>query len=379
MRQKHKDEIRYSAFISYSNKNNSTADDWTSWLKDKLKHYTIPKKALSETLNADIVKNGQLFPVCVDKSNMVPGSDISIEIQNKLRASHSLIVLCSPDSVESEWVNKEIEFFRKIRPENPVIPLVVTGYSSQEVGENPFCFPPELLKSAEPLALDLRLKVSGEIKTESFVEFDSAFAYYKRATGFGNEQTRIDCEKYENQKLLNLHKIVAAILQVDPELLVQEYLPEKARMLNAAVNNAIPQVSPEQLETYQLRNNWIRNVAIILFVFTILLSFVLFQISEIERPSVCVSLEKFPNSAERRAVLQAREELAAEVRFDIESEEQLRLDNSKSQEDDHRLYIENRIKEIVENSRIVKKGREELHGELHFCVTMVQKQSVFGW
>ena len=44
-----------------------------------------------------------------------------------LEASHSLIVLCSPDAARSKYVNEEIRHFKAIGRSDRVIPVIVGG------------------------------------------------------------------------------------------------------------------------------------------------------------------------------------------------------------------------------------------------------------
>ena len=69
-----------------------------------------------------------------------------------------MIVVCSPGSARSEYVNDEVDYFIKLGRAGHIIPLIVEGvpYSGDEGSE---CFPPALRalpRELEPLGIDLK-------------------------------------------------------------------------------------------------------------------------------------------------------------------------------------------------------------------------------
>lgn len=52
-------------------------------------------------------------PVFFAPTDIQPGG-LTEELQERLRTSRNLIVICSPNSAKSEWVGKEIEFFHQL-------------------------------------------------------------------------------------------------------------------------------------------------------------------------------------------------------------------------------------------------------------------------
>ena len=81
-------------------------------------------------------------------------TDLSETIRSALRESDYLIVVCSPQS-QSEWVNAEIAYFRKIGRGDRILPLLIEGTPET-------AFPQALLDIGvdgvvvEPLAADIR-------------------------------------------------------------------------------------------------------------------------------------------------------------------------------------------------------------------------------
>ena len=62
-----------------------------------------------------------------DNTGMGAATDLSLEIRKQLKQSEYLIVICSPNAVESGWVNEEIEYFKSIRGLDYIYPFVVDG------------------------------------------------------------------------------------------------------------------------------------------------------------------------------------------------------------------------------------------------------------
>lgn len=65
-------------------------------------------------------------PVFFAPTDIQPGG-LTKEIQDRLRASRHLIVICSPNSAQSEWVGKEIAFFHEIGRAKNIHFFIVDG------------------------------------------------------------------------------------------------------------------------------------------------------------------------------------------------------------------------------------------------------------
>lgn len=95
-------QYKYFAFISY----NSKDIEWGRRLQKKLENYRMPITMCNE----HGWKRKPIKPVFFAPTDIQPGG-LSEELQERLKASRNLIVICSPNSAQSEWVGKEIEFF----------------------------------------------------------------------------------------------------------------------------------------------------------------------------------------------------------------------------------------------------------------------------
>ena len=65
-------------------------------------------------------------PVFFAPTDIQPGG-LSEELQERLRASRNLIVICSPNSAKSEWVGKEIEYFHQLGRTKQIHFFIVEG------------------------------------------------------------------------------------------------------------------------------------------------------------------------------------------------------------------------------------------------------------
>ncbi len=112
------DQFKYFAFISY----NSNDQKWGKRLQRKLEHYRMPSTLCSQ----HGWKRKPINPVFFAPTDIQPGG-LSEELQERLRASRNLIVICSPNSAQSEWVGKEIEFFHQLGRTKNIHFFIVDG------------------------------------------------------------------------------------------------------------------------------------------------------------------------------------------------------------------------------------------------------------
>ena len=159
----------YDAFISYSHRDMK----WARWLQKKLETFRIPaslteadaemqEKSEKEELplrilpmeddpedaeqgdpssdGADPVREGEAaaadkgilssgrktLRVFRDQTDLA-GTDLQTTLEKELEASRFLIVICSPASAMSGWVDEEIRYFQSIGRADSVIPFIVEG------------------------------------------------------------------------------------------------------------------------------------------------------------------------------------------------------------------------------------------------------------
>ena len=111
-------QFKYFAFISY----NSKDTEWGKRVQKKLEHYRMPATLCKERG----WERNPISPVFFAPTDIQPGG-LTEELQERLKASRNLIVICSPNSAKSEWVGKEIEFFHQLGRTKQIHFFIVDG------------------------------------------------------------------------------------------------------------------------------------------------------------------------------------------------------------------------------------------------------------
>lgn len=154
--------MRYRAFLSYSH-----ADEkWARWLMRRLESYRVPSKLVGTPGRDGPIpaKLGQMFR---DRDELPSAGDLSSTISAALADSSALVVICSPASARSRWVNAEVEAFRASGRGDRIFSFIIGGDpASREPGQA--SFPQALIApetpggpEREPLAADARKEGDG--------------------------------------------------------------------------------------------------------------------------------------------------------------------------------------------------------------------------
>jgi tetratricopeptide (TPR) repeat protein len=155
------DSYKYKAFISYSHGDEA----WADWLHRALETYRVPRYLVGRKAAAGRV-GARIAPVFRDREELSTAPSLSENILEALRQSEALIVLCSPASAASRWVNQEIRSFRSLGRTERIFCVVVDGDPGAADGPQ-CCFPQALFEGAdnaeaEPLAADPRPWADGK-------------------------------------------------------------------------------------------------------------------------------------------------------------------------------------------------------------------------
>lgn len=178
------EQYKYFAFISYNSKDMA----WGKRVQKKLEHYRMPATLCSE----HGWERNPLKPIFFAPTDIQPGG-LTAELQERLKASRHLIVICSPNSAKSNWVGEEIAYFHLLGRTANIHFFIVDGipHSGNEDTE---CFNPvvETLGMPEILGANIHEKVSPwpwvnkerayvQLITKLLgVEFDSIWQRHKR-------------------------------------------------------------------------------------------------------------------------------------------------------------------------------------------------------
>ena len=146
-----------------------------------------------------------LRPVFRDRDDFTAGRTLTGQTQMALDASAALIVICSPSSAKSHYVNEEITLFKSRHSERPVVPVIIEGKPENAERE---CFPP---------ALKFEIDAKGRI-TKMRVEVLAA-----------------DVREEGDGKTLALAKVVAGLLGLSPDDVFRRAEREKRKRLTRAV------------------------------------------------------------------------------------------------------------------------------------------------
>jgi len=140
---------RYAAFISY--RHTSTDAQAAGRLHAFIESYQVPHAIYKAS---GIKKMGRVFR---DQEELPLSSDLGGDIENALRDSEWLIVVCSPQLLESKWCMREVDYFISLGRRDHILTVLVSGEPKDS-------FPPQLryinlgeeLVDVEPLAADIR-------------------------------------------------------------------------------------------------------------------------------------------------------------------------------------------------------------------------------
>ena len=142
--------LQYSAFVSYNHRDRKIA----TRLQRRIETYRLPRKIVRETGVA------RLKPVFRDRDELTAASDLSEAVRAALRQSEHLIVVCTPNSAQSEWVGHEIDYFRSVHGDGAILTALYEGSTETS-------FHKALLKKrrgkAHPLAADFRKDGDGRL------------------------------------------------------------------------------------------------------------------------------------------------------------------------------------------------------------------------
>lgn len=124
----------YYAFVSYSRED----EKWAKWVAHEMDNFKLPT-----ALNGKELPNS-LRKVFRDVDELSAGN-LPEQIHNALSTSENLVVICSPHSAKSKWVDEEIKEFIKIKGDktNKIFPFIIDGTPFSN-DSNDECFPESL-------------------------------------------------------------------------------------------------------------------------------------------------------------------------------------------------------------------------------------------
>jgi len=200
---------KYKAFISYS-----FADKkWGDWLHRALEIYRTPKSLVGRQTPIGPAPR-RLHPIFKDRAEEAASAGITSSIERGLDNSEFLIIICSPGSAQSKWVNHEVAYFKRYHDPTKILTLIVDGEPGASFvpgHEAEECFPQSLL-----FKVDENLKVTDEAE-------DAPLGADARKSGDGKRLSKL--------------KIAAALLGVGLDDLVKR--DDRRRAIRRRVTTAV--------------------------------------------------------------------------------------------------------------------------------------------
>ena len=126
------EEFAYDAFISYSHRDLS----WARWIQERLETFPIPAEA------GEPFANRRRMRVFRDQTDLA-GVEVTASLRRELRASRYLVVVCSPNSAASRWVNDEVVYFESLGRGDQIVAFIVSGEPDSDTAELE-CYPPAM-------------------------------------------------------------------------------------------------------------------------------------------------------------------------------------------------------------------------------------------
>ena len=143
------ESYRYFAFISYSSKDVAVSKR----LQKKIESYKLPtiiRKKIKQNCGVEFPK--RLCPIFRDVPDLLP-SVLATSLLCELKNSKYLIVICSHNSVQSDWVNREVEEFILMGGYERIIPYIIDGEGNSKDPSRE-AFPPILRRKREYISYE---------------------------------------------------------------------------------------------------------------------------------------------------------------------------------------------------------------------------------
>jgi hypothetical protein len=145
--------VKYWAFLSYSH----TDRKWGDWLHKALETYRVPRRLIGQE-SRDGKIPPRVYPIFRDREELPVSADLGSNINQALRESRYLIVICSPRSAQSRWVGEEITQFKRLGHEDRILALIIDGEPNASEGKPGFASADECF----PQAMRYRLGANGQ-------------------------------------------------------------------------------------------------------------------------------------------------------------------------------------------------------------------------
>ncbi len=172
--------LKYVAFLSYSHRD----QEFGEVVHRELESYRVPPDLVGKAGIHGAIPS-KLRPIFRDRFDLEAGPSLRDQVTEAIANSQAMIVICSPASAKSPYVNEEIRQFKALGRAHRIYPIIIDGEPGDPERE---CFPP---------ALRYVVDADGNI------------------TGFLEEPIAADARDHADGNELARMKIISGLLGVD--------------------------------------------------------------------------------------------------------------------------------------------------------------------
>lgn len=150
------DDFSYDAFISYSGfRKLGEASEFDRKVAERLHRsleaYRVPRSLLKKYIGRK-TRPRRLKKIFRDRDEVRASSNLNDILAEALRRSRFLIVICSPQARQSQWINQEIRLFQSLGRSEQILPLLIEGEPAESFPDALFNSRPEIEARARSLA-----------------------------------------------------------------------------------------------------------------------------------------------------------------------------------------------------------------------------------
>ena len=214
---------QYMAFISYSHSDNrEEGRKWADWLHTTLETYEIPEELIGEKNSRGEEIPRQIYPVFQDEKELSASASLSDSLKGSIDRTENLVLLCSPRSAKSIYVQDEVRYFKQTGRSKNIIALILSGEPQSTANETEIqCFPKALRyavnSDGEILTDQPEEPIAADVRTEDGNEgYTSPEAYRRSLLNKNLSKTEVQARvnAYKDKLDLARLKIISGILKV---------------------------------------------------------------------------------------------------------------------------------------------------------------------
>ncbi len=212
--------FKYSAFISYKHLDKKEA----AFIQRRLENYRLPTKLCKEYGLHNKLKK------CFRDVDDLAGTVLKEAILEEMKQCKFMILVCSPNvNIDGEYINYEVEEFRKLRGDDYIIPVIIDG-SPDDDDSKKRCFPTALTQNGVE---HLGVSFAQDGKNKAILKIVATILGVSADAIIMREQRR----KRQKQAVV---AFTTACFMVLFYFIVDFYTPKTAYYIDYAVKDGVP-------------------------------------------------------------------------------------------------------------------------------------------